>query len=640
MKKIIISLAVVVALAIAVAVGFVSCGGRKSDDITAEKKVEVVRRGDFQMRISATGNLEPLLDVEVKSNVEGEIIKLYVKEGDVVEKGDVLIDLDPEQIEQEKKQAQANVAAAKAQFKQAELNVDLTQKSLDSGLQQAKDNVKISESSLKTTIAESKTRITQVETDIQTTQNALAQDQIALEQAKIELNRADLSLSELKSSRDSAKVTLDNAESELQRNQDLFEKKLVAKKSLEDAESSRANASSQHKTSIQRVESQEKTVESQTQTIKTRERAIASREATLAYQKINLEKQIEVRQSQEEQSQLQLQIAQTRLKEITDTIENEKLVVAEGTVSAAASVLRNESTLINQEERLGWTSIKAPMAGTVTRLNVEEGEIVTSGRSAFSQSPPLMTIADLSKMVVKTYINEVDMERLRLDQSAEIKVDAYEKKRYKGRVAEIAPSGEERDNIITFEVMIEVAGSPSELRPGMSTDVDIITYEEKDVLLLPIDAVENRTAIIVTAQTGDAASDFKENQQIEIKNIAGKTFKGKVVSVGSSEVTISVDSSQRGLRPGQRTIELLVNGKQKLDGVTATIKMSKEKFVTLDEGSTSADGKNRSKGRKIPIETGMQNATEIIIKSGVMEGDRVILPPRKRKGPGGFGGRG
>ena len=95
-----------------------------------------------------------------------------------------------------------------------------------------------------------------------------------------------------------------------------------------------------------------------------------------------------------------------------------------------------------------------------------------------------MTIADLSKMVVKTFINEVDMERLRLDQEAEIKVDAFPKKKYKGRVAEISPSGEERDNIITFEVMVEVVGSPSELMPGMSADVDIITYKEKNVLLL------------------------------------------------------------------------------------------------------------------------------------------------------------
>ena len=175
------------------------------------------------------------------------------------------------------------------------------------------------------------------------------------------------------------------------------------------------------------------------------------------------------------------------------------------------------------------------MAGAVTLLEIEEGEIVTSGRSSFSQSPPLMTIADLSKMVVKTYINEVDMERLRLDQEAEIKVDAYAKKKYKGRVAEISPSGEERDNIITFEVMVEVVGSPQELMPGMSADVDIITYKEKNVLLLPIDAIEDKTSVTITAEVNDV-SPFKEKQPIEIMTPTEKTFKGHVRSIGGFRV--------------------------------------------------------------------------------------------------------
>ena len=269
------------------------------------------------------------------------------------------------------------------------------------------------------------------------------------------------------------------------------------------------------------------------------------------------------------------------------------------------------------------------MAGSVTLLEIEEGEIVTSGRSAFSQSPPLMTIADLSKMVVKTYINEVDMERLRLDQEAEIKVDAFPKKKYKGRVAEISPSGEERDNIITFEVMVEVVGSPSELMPGMSADVDIITYKEKNVLLLPIDAIEDKTSVTVTAVVSDV-SPFREHQPIQIMTPTEKTFKGQVKSIGSTELIISLDSTQRGLRPGEMTLALLVKGKQIADGVAGTIEIVKERLVTLDEGDTKEKRKGPAKGKKIAIETGMQNETEVIIKSGLFEGDRVILPPRKK----------
>ena len=605
--------------------------GRGKKDNAAEKRIEVVRVGDFQKLISATGNLEALIDVEVKANVAGEIIRLYVDDGHYVEKDQILLEIDPEQYIEERKQAEADVNAAKAQLRQAELSIMLKTEELDSARQQAEDNVKIARSNLRTTLASTQTQITSAETDIQTTVNQLAQDQIALEQAKIELNRAEIRLAELQTELESVKVERDNAESERNRNKELFEKKLVSKKSLEEAESRYANADSQYKTALNRLESQQQTVQSQNKTIATRRSAIANRELTKTYQELNLNELHEMRNAAEEEKKLQLQIAQTRLAEIEDTLENEKIVTKQGEVSAQANLLRRRSSLKNQEEQLGWTTIKAPMAGTVTLLEIEEGEIVTSGRSAFSQSPPLMTIADLSKMVVKTYINEVDMERLRLDQMASIKVDAYKDTPYEGRVAEISPSGEERDNIITFEVMVEVVGSPPELRPGMSADVDVITYEEKNVLMLPIDAVQEEKTAIATAKVGADADAFKTDQDVELKTLTGKSFKGKITSISGNQLTISLDSSDRGLRDGERTFTLLANGKQLADGVSTNIKITKDKFVMLDAAGGSENRNSKAqKGKRVSIETGEQNETDVIIKGGLVEGDRVVLPELKK----------
>ena len=638
MKKVIGTVAIFILSATLVSCDWIRGRGNKDD--AAEKRVEVVRSGDFQKLISATGNLEALIDVEVKANVAGEIIKLYVDDGHYVEKDQVLLEIDPEQYMEEKKQAEADVDAAEAQLFQSKLNIILKTEELESARQQAEDNVKIAESNLKTTEAASQTQITSAETDIQTTKNQLDQDNIALEQANIELNRANIRLAELETELESVKVERDNAESERNRNKELFEKKLVSKKSLEEAESRYANADSQYKTALKRLESQQETVNSQDKTIATRKSAIANRDLTLKYQKMNLDKLREMRNAEEEEKRLQLQISQTRLTEINDTLDNEKAVTKQSEVSAQANLLRRRSSLKNQEEQLEWTVIKAPMAGTVTLLEIEEGEIVTSGRSAFSQSPPLMTIADLSKMVVKTYINEVDMERLRMDQKAVIKVDAYKNTTYEGRVAEISPSGEERDNIITFEVMVEVVGSPSELRPGMSADVDVVTYEEKDVLMLPIDAVQDETSAIATAKVGADVDAFKTDQEVELKTLTGKIFNGKIASISGNQLTISLDSSQRGLRDGERTFTLLVDGKQKADGVSTTIKITKDKFVMLDAQGGSEKGNGNSKGqqgKRVSIETGEQNETDVIIKSGLVEGDRVVLPARK--GPPGGPGR-
>lgn len=614
--------------------------GRGEKDAAAEKRVEVVRVGDFQKLISATGNLEALIDVEVKANVAGEIIKLYVDDGHYVEKDQILLEIDPEQYIEERKQAEADVDAAEAQLFQSKLNIILKTDELESARQQAEDNVKIAQSNLRTTEAASQTQIISAETDIQTTKNQLDQDKIALEQANIELNRAKIRLAELQTELESMKVARDNAESERNRNTELFEKKLVSKKSLEEAESRYASAESQYKTALKRLESQQETVNSQDKTIATRKSAIANRNLTLTYQEMNLDKLREMRNAEEEERNLQLQIAQTRLKEILDTLDNEKAVTKQSEVSAQANVLRRRSSLKNQQEQLEWTTIKAPMAGTVTLLEIEEGEIVTSGRSAFSQSPPLMTIADLSKMVVKTYINEVDMERLRMNQKAQIKVDAYKDTPYEGRVAEISPSGEERDNIITFEVMVEVVGSPPELRPGMSADVDVITYEEKDVLMLPIDAVQEEKSAIATAKVGANADAFKTDQDVELKTLTGKSFKGKVTSISGNQLTINLDSSDRGLRDGERTFTLFANGKQLADGVSTNIKITKDKFVMLDAaGGSEKNNSKAQKGKRVSIETGEQNETDVIIKGGLVEGDRVVLPELK-KPEGGPPGRG
>ena len=626
MRNLIITAAVV--LVLVGAITWVVLGRSKNGpDPALSKKVEVVERGDFQMSIRATGNLEPLIDVEVKSNVEGEIVALYVKNGDLVEEGQVLIDLDPELYVEEKKQAEMDVRAAKAQVKQAEINIELKKERLESQLVQSESDYKIAQANYETTKATTITQINQSETDIQTAQNSLDQDKIALEQARIALDQANITLSEQETSLSSSKISLDNAKSELDRNTELHKKGLVSKKVLEDTQAQHVNAKVQYENAQKRVESQRQTIASQERTIKVRESSIASRKLTLENQKQNLEDLKKMRKNAEEEARLRVENSKTRLTELQITLDNEKLLTEQSRVSAEANQLRRQSTLENQAERLEWTTIKAPMAGIVTLLELEVGEIVTSGRSAFSQSPPLMTIVDPSKMVVKTFINEVDMERLDENQGAKIKVDAYQNKTYEGKVYEISPSGQQQDNIISFEVMIEVLGSPEELKPGMSTDVDIITYEEKNVLMAPIDAIINEKSVTVNAQVGNT-SPFKAKQPVEMQTISEKTFKGTVESVGNGSVTIRLDSSQRGIMPGNSTVSLLVKGKKEADGVRAQIAVSKGKFVMLDDGS--------DKGKRTPVETGMQNETKVIIKSGATEGDRVILQQRK-PAQGGWG---
>ncbi len=595
----------------------------------AAKRVGIVKRGNFQERISATGNLEALVEVEVKSQVEGEIITLEVDEGDYVQADDILLKLDPKRIIEERRQAEANVDAAKASVTQAELNTELKRAQLSTRLSEAENNHKIAESNLDTMTAESASRLTAAETDIQTTKNALEQDNLSLEQARLALNQAKLTLIDNETALTSAQVNQDNAQSERDRSKNLFEKKYVAKRTLEESETRLAGAISQYNSAKQRVAAQKESIESQKKAVKSKQSIIETRKTTLKYQELNLEKLREMRAAQERRSQLQLEIARKKMQEVEMTTDQEQVVADQSKIIAEAQHLRNESSLESVKERLEWTTIRAPISGTITLMELEVGEIITSGRSAFSQGPPLMTISDLSQMVVKTYINEVDMEKLKMDQVVEIQSDTYKGKMYQGRVVEISPIGVERENIISFEVIVEVIDSPPELKPGMSTDIDIITYEEKNVLLMPVEAIQTETTITAVAQVGDGNNQLKSKQPIQLESLNGKTFNGIVATVQSGQLSINLDAGQRGLRPGRQTFAILSNGQQVADGVSTTVTIKRDKYVMVDAGEPTRKS----------VQVGLQNEVDAIVIGGLNNGARVLLKKRMAGGPGSWGAK-
>ena len=646
-KRLIVLIISVLVLVAVVAIGATKIFGNKDNKNNGDEKKEVVRRGEFIVKVRESGNLEPLISVDVRSNVEGEIETLYIKEGDVVEKEQALLKIDDEQVREQQKQASANRDARKAQVEQATLRIEMTEKQQESAITQARNAVEVARAALESLDANTRQRVTEAETQISTTENQSQQDKIALRQSEIELQQAKLRRERAQAGEESAKVAYETAESELKRNQELFEKNLVSKRVLEEAERGRANALSQHETAQKDVESQINAVESQQETIDARKKALESRQTTLDLHKKNLGTIKESQEAQRKQLAAELENAETRLQQILETTDEEKKLTVHAKAGAEAALLEADSTLKAQEERVAWTTVIAPMSGTVTRLNVEEGEIVTSGRSAFSQGPAILTIADLSKMVVKTRINEVDIAKIELGQRVEIRVDAYRDKVFAGRVNEIAPSaytpdprgGQQGDGTITFEVMIEVVGSPAELLPGMSADVDIIVMEENSVLQLPIDSVIDSEVLTVKVNVPSNSIDrFKSDQEVEIQNLIGKKFSGKVGKISPSSmrgnVEILLEGSPRGLRSGPTEVHVLFSETDKIEGLEAEIESEKKYFVMLDKEDSKTDTEKKQKkgkkedgkGTRTRIEVGQRNNTHFELTGGLVEGDRVFVP--------------
>jgi len=133
--------------------------------------------------------------------------------------------------------------------------------------------------------------------------------------------------------------------------------------------------------------------------------------------------------------------------------------------------------------------VEAPVSGIVIERNIEAGEMVLSGISAFSGGTNLFRIGDPSRMVVNAAINEVDLGKVRPGQKARISVESYSDTSFSGVVTRIAPAGRRERDITVFDAEIEVSEPSPLLRHGMSCDVDIVVEERRNVPYLPVEAV-------------------------------------------------------------------------------------------------------------------------------------------------------
>ena len=182
-----------------------------------------------------------------------------------------------------------------------------------------------------------------------------------------------------------------------------------------------------------------------------------------------------------------------------------EVTAAQENVKAADySVKSAEASVKEASENLYKTSIYAPVDGTISKLNVEKGERV-AGASQFSSGTEILRIANLSLMEVIVSVNENDIVRVSLNDTALVEVDSYLNRKFKGIVTEIATSanitGVSADQVTNFDVKIRMlpasykdllAKSVSPFRPGMSATVDIRTTSASNVLTIPIQSVTTR----------------------------------------------------------------------------------------------------------------------------------------------------
>ncbi|MBB6459812.1 efflux RND transporter periplasmic adaptor subunit [Flammeovirga kamogawensis] len=139
----------------------------------------------------------------------------------------------------------------------------------------------------------------------------------------------------------------------------------------------------------------------------------------------------------------------------------------------------------------GEFTIFAPEDGMIIYTKDWNGNKVKEGSNIQAWNPVVATLPDLSSMLSKTFVNEVDIRKIKKGQKVNIGLDAFPDKKLNGEVTHVANVGEQRPNsdAKVFEVSILLAKTDSTLRPSMTTSNEIKTEEKTDILLIPIEAL-------------------------------------------------------------------------------------------------------------------------------------------------------
>lgn len=247
--------------------------------------------------------------------------------------------------------------------------------------------------------------------------------------------------------------------------------------------------------------------------------------------------------------------------------------------TAEFNIKSAEASLKEADENLYKTTIYAPVSGTISKLSVELGERVVG--TAQMAGTEMLRIADLSQMEVRADVNENDIIRVEMGDTATVAVDAYPDKVFKGVVTRIANSAQgtgtttttqSSDQITNFEVRIFIlpesyadilSENPTPFRPGMSATVDIQT-EVKTAMSIPIQAITTRNVggekkIIVFKYQADSTlvhqaevkTGIQDKKYIEV--VSGITENDKIVIAPFNAISRKLQEGTKAETAAEKT---------------------------------------------------------------------------------------
>jgi HlyD family secretion protein len=292
------------------------------------------------------------------------------------------------------------------------------------------------------------------------------------------------------------------------------------------------------------------------------EAVLASSRAQLAQSQANLE---QAKKSFERSASIKKTNPQLMSDEALEQLRTAVDVNTALADAAKHAVDQATASLNDAKSSLSKTTIYAPMAGRVTRLAVEQGETAVPG-TFNKDAATLLTISDMSVLETRVKVDETDVARIKVGDSAQVQIDAFPDTTFIGRVTKIsnssvkAAAATSTDQAVDYEVTIQLLNAPKETRPDFSATAKIITDSRTNVLSVPIIALTVRENQAM--QQGDTAVGLgkaKPAKEIGKKDVEGVFVVGTDNKVTFRPVKVGIAGEKHfeilgGLKDGEKIV--------------------------------------------------------------------------------------
>lgn len=413
----------------------------------------VVQRGNLTATVNAAGNITPHQQVALNFGQAGTVAKVYVKVGDRVKAGQALAELDTNDLQ--------------LQLENAKVNLKIAENKL----------IQTKSPSTAQDIANARARLEAAQANY---------NKLAAGPTSAELAAAQAAVASARASYDAAVKSAAVSGSTIDAATAQYQKALAALQAAQAAYDRVATAPN--------IAARSESVSLQSATIDFNQ-AKANYEAAQATAGADARSKVAQALSQLQQAQANLAKLQATENDLISARASvtqaqndlEKLLAGPdaATLDTAQQQVAQAQIAVRQaENKLKQAQIVAPFDGTVTAVN-----IVVGGAGPTSGATGAIQLADLDNLEIIVNMAEVDVSKIKVGQAAQITLDALSNVTLAGEVALVAPAGVQTQGVVNYPVTVAVHDPPANVKTGMTANVNIITEQRDDVLIVPNRAV-------------------------------------------------------------------------------------------------------------------------------------------------------